>query len=493
MFSTIFKKIGKNTAVYSIGNLLNRLIGFVMIPVYTRYLVPSDYGIVSLIDITINLAATIIAIGLSGAVIRFYYDDDDPVQKKLVISTSVISMFMISIAASSLFILFSQQISYLVFDSGKYSKYLKIAFITLFFEMLSQLTMSYIRAKQQSLRYSLFSLSKLLLGLSLNIYLIVFLEWGVWGVLYSGLITNGIVTVVLLSITFAEVGFRFSLLKLQGMLKFGLPLIPSNIGMFILASSNMFFLQKYSTLSVVGTYSIGYKLGFAVNVIVVTPFLLFWSAYMYEIAKEKNAKELFSKILEYVAFMLIIVVFGLSVIIGDVVKLLLASEYWGSASVVPLIALTYLFWGLNCYFYLGINITKKTKYRSYSVTCGALIALILNYLLIPLYGALGAAGSTALAYLLMTAMNYYFSQRLYPIQYKFSRIVKMSIVSLFLFYVSKQLASDLSAINVILKVLILGFLPIILWALGFYKEEEKQFIKRSFHNIRKRKDVLQHK
>lgn len=490
MLIDILKKISKHTLLYSLGGIVSRMVGFLMIPLYTHYLTPSDYGIIELLDLTSVIIGMVIGVGMGMTLIRFYYEFDDQIERNEVVSTAIFFTFSTGLIVLGGLFYFSEKISMIVFQSKEYSSYLEVVFTTLCLGILTQMPLSYVRAKQQSLKYTIISLIQLIFGLSLNIYLIAGLHMGVWGLLYSNLISNGIIGVVLMAMTIFEVKIRFSFKKLKTMLKYGLPLVPASFGMFILTFSDRFFLQRYATLSEVGVYSLGYKFGMGISILITSPFLLFWAAYMYEIAKMENAKEIFSRIQLYFTFILIFSALGLSVIADDLIRIMSPSKYWDASKVLPIIALSYVFLGLNYFFHIGMNLTKKTAYRAYGVGISAILNLALNFLLIPPYGAMGAAWATLLSFIFMAAMNYFFSQRLYPINYEYSRVFKMLAIALVIFGFSKILPATSLTLDIMLKTILFINFPLILWMVDFYREEEKEKIRDFFSIFTKRVRIL---
>ena len=338
------------------------------------------------------------------------------------------------------------------------------------------------KAKQQSVKYTLFSIARLILALSLNIYFIAFLRLGIWGVLYSGLISSGLMALLLVLMAFLDVRISFSLKKLKSMLRYGIPLIHSGLGMFVLTFADRFFLQKYATLSDVGIFSLGYKLGMVIGALVVSPFLLFWAAYMYEIAEKPNAKYLFARIHVYYTFVLVFSSLGLSVLGHDVLKILTPPAFWEASQILPVIVLSYIVLDVNYFFHVGMNLYKKTSYLAYAVGGSALLNLLLNYLLIPPFHAWGAAWATLLSFVVMAAANCVLSQRLYPIQYEHSRLVKMLFMASAIFAVSKFIHIDSVASSVAIDLLLLATFPFMLWMVSFYRDDEIEMV-RSFKNL----------
>ena len=148
MLKEILKKIGQHTLIYSVGNILSRMIGFFMIPVYTHYLTPGDYGVIELLDLTTYFISMVIGVGMSHAILRFYYEYQDQEQRNQVISTAFIFTLGILVLALAVLYPLSQRISQLIFGTVQYRPYLQIIFATMCLGILIELALSYVRAKQ---------------------------------------------------------------------------------------------------------------------------------------------------------------------------------------------------------------------------------------------------------------------------------------------------------------------------------------------------------
>lgn len=478
MLGELLRKIGRNTLIYGLGGVLQRIVGFLMVPVYTHYLSTNDYGTIELLDLTSYVAAMFVGLGLGSAVVRSYYDYEEPRERNEVISTAILFIVPVNAAVLVLLHFLSGPISRLVFGQAGNRYFFNLVFISLVFSILNGVLLSYVRAKQQAVLFAVLSVLQLTLGLGLNIYLIAGRRMGVLGSLYSGVITQAVMSLLLLSLIVYEVRFRFSTPKLQAMLRFGAPLIPAGIGMFVLNFADRFFLRKYSSLSVVGTYALGYKIGMSLNALLLTPFYLFWSAYMYEVAQEENAKELFARVYEYLMLGLLFGALGISLFGRDAVSVLAPPSYWAASQIVPIIALSYMFSGLFYYFQLGMALSKRTEFRAYAVGASALLNILLNFLLIPRYGAYGAAWATLFSFLVLAGLSHYFSQRLYRVPYHFGKLVKATLIAATIFACAKFVRLRSLPLNVLLHAALLACFPLVLWVVRFYSREEKEIIRK---------------
>lgn len=481
MRTELLKKAATNTFIYALGGIVGRVAGFFLIPVYARYLRPADYGTLELLDLTGNVVGMFAGVGLGAAMVRYYHDFKEEHERNETVSTAV--LFGLGVNAAFLLILYqlSGIASRLVFgaDAG-YEYFFKLIFTSMALGIMAQVLLSYLRAKERSIEYTWYSILQLVLGLGLNIYFIAGRGMGIAGALYSSVITQAVVAAVLAWRTLAEVKVGFSMAKARAMLEFGLPLAPSGLAIFVLNFADRFFLQKFSTLSVVGTYALGYKLGMSIQVLFSSPFFLFWFPYRYELAQKAEAKELFSQVFEYLCLGLIFLTLGVSLAARDAVRILAPRDYWAASGIVPIIAVSYLFSSCYYYFQIGMGVTKQTRQQAVAVSTSAVACLFFYGLLIPRYEANGAAWATLLSFLLLAILTYRFSQRLYPIPYRFERCLKAAALAATVFLVSLLIPLGSLLLDIALRGLLLAAFPILLWATQMLADEEKLFLRRAF-------------
>ena len=240
MFSE-FKKLVKHSSIYGLANVLGKGIGFLMIPVYTRYILPENYGLLELLDISINIISMFLGVGLTTAVTRFYVQYKEPEEKKRVISTAILFFSVIMIFLLLLSVIISQPFARYILGDSAYSYYALISLLTLSFTLILEIPITYFVAKQQSGMFTLVSLLRLIISLSLNIYFVVVAQIGILGILYSGLITAILFSISLSIWTLKQVGLHFDIAILKKMVIFGYPLIFNRMGMFVINLVIVFF------------------------------------------------------------------------------------------------------------------------------------------------------------------------------------------------------------------------------------------------------------
>ena len=465
------KKFLKHSFIYGIGALLSKIVGFLMIPLYTRYLTTSDYGVLELLDLTSTIVSIFISMRIGSAVIRFYYESADELEQKKVVSTAYMATFVSALLVILFSQIFSIRLSSLIFDTNVYDKYFKLVFMATALSLISSVPEAYLMARKQSIFYTIISLMTLSSYLIFNIYFIVFLKMGILGILYSSVITKIFNSSVLSFYCITKNSLFFSFTKFKSMLKFSLPLIPANVGTFILNYADRFILQKLATTAEVGIYALGYKFGYMLPVLVMGPINMIWVPQMFELAS-KSDKKTIEKMFTYIMLILIFCGLGLILLTKDAIRIMATPPFYPAYKVVSFVVLGYIFRGMASFFWDGIMIAKKTIYIGISVFVSALSNILLNILLIPQFRAMGAAYSTAISFFIMFVLIFYFCQRVYSIKCEWGRISKIAVVSLFIFFLNQWIVLHPVLLSLLFKTFLLTSFPFLLYLINFYTNDE---------------------
>lgn len=479
MFS-ILKNIAKHSIVYGFSDILSRAIGFLLIPLYTHYLTPSNYGTLELLDLTSYIIGLFLAMGIAQAVVRFYYDYSDKERRDQVISVALITLWVISVAVLAILISFSPMISQVVMKSRGYYNMFNIIFISTVIGLSNEIPLTVLRIEEKSLIYLSFTLTKLVLTLSLNILFIVKFNMGIIGILYSGLIATLIMGAVITIYILRRIKISYSIPILRSMLGYSIPLMWSWFGMFVINFGDRFFLQRMMTTADVGIYSLAYKFGMLPNVLVLSPFLMIWGPKRFDLLKEPNAREIYSKVFTYFLLIQFFVGLGIVIAIKEIIQIVATPDYYDSFKYVSLILLAYIANGIYLYVQFGVHIEKKTKYLAYATIFGAILNIAGNLILIPLIGIWGAAISTFISFFFLLVFIFLPSQRFYHISYEWKRILHMSLVAVALFTIGYFINIPNVFLSAAVKLLIAFSFPFILALTRFYQQSEINQIKSMY-------------
>ncbi len=483
MSSNLFKEsklLAKHSIVYGFGNFLNRIAALLLLPVYTRFLTPHDYGVKELVGLSTDVIAILLATAISGAIYRFYFEYNDQEDRNEVISSSIIAVGSFGLISIMLLSLCSRVMAEYILDSESLYYFFLISFVALWFQSLNQIGYNYLRAKQYSTRYVLLSFGKLILAILINIYLICFLKMGVLGVLISNLVTAIIMCFVLVIPLLSKIGWKFSMSKIRSMLKFGLPLIPSQIGAFIVHLSGRFFIKAYCSIADAGLYSISYRFGGLPSQFVSVPFNQTFQPRRYELYKKKDSEKLFGTIFTYFLFFMFFVGLGVSVLTKETLMIMADKRFWSAYKVVPIIVLSITIFSFHYHLNMGIMIQKKTKYLAYINFSNAALILFLNFILVPRFGVYGAAYATLIAFSYKIILTYYFSSRYYKIHFEIIRIGKLMLACAIIYLSSYFIHYSSVYTSFLVKCVILCMYPPLVFGMSFFSKEEKEKAKKIF-------------
>ncbi len=474
MLNTL-KDIVKHSFIYGLGSLLSKFLGVILLPIYTRFLTPADYGILSLLVITGSITGIIVKLGLNSALFReiIYHESE----KAKALSTTLYFLILESAIFFGILVFFSSSISKLIFRSIEQSELLKFIFITRFLDTFRIIAMTKLRIGNRSKAYATLSVINFLIGVLLNIYFIVILRRGVEGLVIAGLIGSSFFTIISLFIMWNNLKVSFSPQILKRMLRFGVPLVPVGLSSYLMTSADRYFLQHFSTTTEVGLYSIGYKIGLIMSLIVQS-FQLAWPSKKFEIAKQPNAESNLSKILTYYLFSMGFIGLAISLFSREILFIMTTPEFYKAYIVVPLIVLSYIFYGMRFITNIALAVQNKMKYVPPIIIGSAGLNLYFNYLLIPRYGMMGAAIATIISYLVLVIVQTVVNLHFWYIPYEYKRLLKIIIIWIGTYGIGFIIELPTIWLNLTFKLVLLLLFPLILYFLHFFEPQEIKAIKK---------------
>ena len=321
--------------------------------------------------------------------------------------------------------LLSKQFSLILFGKD-YTLFVIITGSSLAFQAIYSFFSDLIRFELRPWMYTMVSVSNLLISISLNIYFILILKQGVWGALLAGVISNSLMTVVTITYVFKRYKFGFSKKWATKILKYGTPLIGTALAVWILNTTDRYFLAHYQSVSNVGIYSVGAKLASLLG-LVSGALQMAWAPFALDLQYEFNAKKIYAKVFLIYFVINILGVFFISMFSIDILKVFTQPGYYSAKAVVPFLCMSVVFWSGYFIVAIGIGISKKAQHTIWITLLAAGFNIILNYLLTPSIGALGASFSIMCANFLIFILTLNVSQSLYYIKYDYLKITLLAL------------------------------------------------------------------
>lgn len=424
----------KDSMVYGLGNGLKKFIGLLLLPFYTRALSVGEFGMLETLGTAAALLGGLLSVGLESAN-GFYFFKADESQKGDVLSTSFF-LRLLSFPALMPVLFFRDSLSELFFDTPEHGFLIVLLCLLVPVNLMMSEQAHLFRYFRQPWRYNLMTLVKSLANIGLGITLVIMLKYGVEGAMWARLGSSLLVVVLAFGVfNFRKYTFRFSLNWARQLLKYGFPLIWAGLAAWIYNSSDRFFLFYYHDLNEVGFYSIGAIFSqpvLLINMAVQMSFgVLFYQSYYAEKneAKPRTRKMAVDIYVLYLAGSVLLASF-LSVFSDLLIPFVTTPDYADGARVVPFLVFSYI--AAQSYQTMGpgISLAEKTWHFAWITVVTALLNIVLNFLLVPLWGFVGAGVATLISFVVYWQIKVWVAARYFPIKYPFVRIMFLFLTGL---------------------------------------------------------------
>lgn len=406
----------KHSTIYAVGNVSRQLVGFIMLPIYTSYLTPADYGVIGLLVFLVSLFEIILGGHMFQAVPKFFHEENTRARKNSVITTALLVTSFFSGIACLLMASFSTPLSAVVFGDEKYSVYIVIFSALILTHALEQYSLTYLRIMKKPWTFFNFSMAKLALQLSLNIITIVILEWGLMGLALSSLLSSVIISIILTGYTIYHTGFQLTKGIALRIIKFSWPLwISGLIGLYI-GSSNRYFIRIFSSLDDVGLFELAAKFGAIVGVLVWSPFSQYWQTERFAIAKAANPYPAYSLAFRMITALLLISGIWVNSFSVVIVQIMSAPPFHPASQAIPFLVLASVFQCLTIFNNFSFMFKDKTFELTKNNIVTAILITIFYLILIPGYGFVGASIALAAGSIVQYVYALHVANKFYPLR-----------------------------------------------------------------------------
>ena len=423
------KALFQHSAIYALSTSIQRLQGLLLLPFYTSFTyIPSrsEFGNYVLVYMFIAFMNFFYLYGMDSALLRYFFMGKH--DRRTVFSTTFLFLVATSVTTTILIVLASPWIAEFILSNAALALYFKLAAIILLFDSLLNLPYLILRAEEKPIQFTAYRTFRFVLEFSLNLLFVIYLRKGVLGILYANILAAVINFVVMLPVVFRYLNIRFNWSLAQEMLRFGLPFIPNGIAYMTIELVDRLLVEKILGRDAVGLYSANYKFGTIILLLVVA-FRNAWQPFFLKVANQPNARQLYSRVLTYFALGGGLIVGGGALFFPAILTTyyfnkfyLLGPHYWEGIPIIPIILLSYFFYGVYVILTPGFYIQKKSQYMVLFTGSAALVNIGANLILLPKLGIYGAAIATLLSYFTMAATIFLVTERIYPIPVEWKRV-----------------------------------------------------------------------
>jgi O-antigen/teichoic acid export membrane protein len=447
--------LGRDVVVYGGTDLVFRSLQFLALPIYASQLDVAEFGVLALIQATCALLAILLNLGVNNSVQRLYFDD---------ISTHSMRSSVVSTGLAQL--LFSTTIGVAIIYAIAYALrveiqtayqmpwvWVSLALLTIVPEQVAQYTLDAARLQFSPLRFVIIAMIKNAVGVLLGLIFLLQFELGVQGILLGTLIAAFLAVPIGLWMISTDLTLRFDLAVALKIFRFGLPFVLAGAAYWILGSIDRWMLAEMSGIEQVGLLSVGIKFA-AIPMFAIVAFGQAWNPFAYKLAASQSGYQLlFSQILSIWFFMLALVGLALSLFAREIMILFTPEAYWPASRIFSIVVCGVAIYGTTLVTALGVSITKRTIYISHAAWIAGLVNVVVNLLLIPSLGAVGAAIATLFAYIALATSMLYWCQKVHPLPIEWGKIGYSCALLVTALACSAFDAEELGAFMVLLKLL----------------------------------------
>jgi O-antigen/teichoic acid export membrane protein len=424
------KELGKDTAIYGISTIVGRFFNFLLVPFYTHFISRVDMGIYGNIYAYLAFLNIFYIYGMDAAFMK-YSSLAGPEAKKKVFSTAYVFVTISTMALTAVLLLLRLPFGQLMAVPARYSRLIYYVVLILLFDTLAIVPFANLRLERKAGKFAVLRITNILINLGLNLVLFLKFHWGIEAIFAANLAASAVTLFLLMPEILKHLQIKIHGEQLKKMLRFGLPYLPASLAATMVQVIDRPLVLAKTNAATLGLYQTGYKIGIFM-MLVVSMFQYAWQPFFLNNAREKNAREIFAKIMTLFVLMASLLWVLISLFIENLARFeigpgrtIIEKHFLPGLVIVPIILLAYLFNGIYVNLWAGLYIEEKTKYFPYISGVGALVNVAVNLLLIPILGIVGAALATLASYMVMAAGIFIFAQKFYKIDYEYGKILKI--------------------------------------------------------------------
>ena len=421
------KRLVSSLAAYQAADVVSKFIAVLLLPVYTRYIRPSGYGVVELLANGVILVSIVVRFGMIEAFLRYYFVDEDGVRRDALVRRAVGFLLLATTAVSVVLAVLAGPLSRVVLGYRDPAIF-RVAVLGLWAFTNLELAYGILRVDERLRTYALASLSNVLLTVAASVVLVVGLGRGAEGLLLGN---YGASTVILFAVWFS-LRHRLRPRRAQAaqmavLLRFGLPTVPAEASVYALSIVDRYYIFHHRSPAMAGLYSIAVKLAGAVAFIV-RAFQYAWPPLAYSVSDDAEAARLYGLVTTYYLLVSGWVVAGLALEGRWVLRLLAAPAYFGAYRALPWVALGWAMYGLWVVFLVIAGRAKVTTRNFPAAIAGLAANVLLLLVLVPAWGLAGAGIALCGAYIVMLTVMHLLTRRAFAVEFEWLRLAHLAAV-----------------------------------------------------------------
>ncbi len=484
------RSLAKSTAIYSLGNVSSKLVGFILLPFFTNvaYLSSQEYGLLGLFEALIQLFITLFGLGIYNGLFRWFYEKKEDTGK--LIFTSLFFVSFLSSIGLLIGLLFEDYFSSFLFEDLSFIGAYRFMLITASLQVVTIIPVTLMRLKNDAKFFTITSIIRLLVTLVLTLILLIPLKLKLEGIFIAQIIGHVVFMIVVTPYVWNNIEIKLDWRVPTVMLSYSIPIMLSSLIGILVQFADRFIINSFQGLTEVGIYTLAIKLSNFIKVFVITTFSLSLTPLLFKKINDSDHKRFYSKSMTYYGFVILIAIMFVSLFSYEVIKVFTGSKiYWEAFLVIPVLSISLYFVAIKSVGFMGLHITKKMWFLTVLTVFILGLNIGLNIILIPIYGTMGAAIASFISQSLYFIIGYKISQNQYYIPFEWGKIMVMPILAAILIYTGIFTNSWNLWIRIPSKLFLITLFPILLYFGGFYEPVELDRIKGFYKKWKRPSDL----
>jgi O-antigen/teichoic acid export membrane protein len=482
--SGYLRRLATTGAAYTAASILSKVIAVALLPLYTRYLTLADYGAAEVMFAAIVSASIVVRLGLIEALLRFYYQDDEDPDR--VVSSTFAGLFWFATVGALAALPFATPIAEALLhpktaaEVGQMAELVRISIGGLWVLTMFEFLLTLFRLEERARAFFLTTILNVLTTIGVTIVLVVGAGEGARGLLLGSYATGAVFVLGLIVSQRRRLSLRFDPGLLRRLLRFGLPTMPAEASLYLLNFVDRIIIVRTLGLAEAGLYSLAVKFAQAINVLV-RGFQLAWPPLAYSIRDDGEARRAYATVVTLFTAGCAFVVTGMWLFSRWIVRALAAPKFFDSYEAIGLISIAVTLYALYMVMVVILGRTGRTEFNFPAAIAALLVNVVLNLILVPSLGIVGAGLALVASYLVVVALMYVLTQRLFPVPYQWGRLGRVVLTSAVLVGAAELLMPTAGLAGLLGRAALLAAYPLALFASGFFTPGERVWLARLRH------------
>jgi len=449
------------SVVYGISGAAAKFIAVFLVPLYTRVFTPAEYGVVELVGAALLLLEAGVVLGLDNASARWFYDTDDPADRRRTIASWLWCQAGASAAVAVPVLILARPIASLLTGSAENAILIRLAVLALPLEAFGRVLGNWLRYQRRAWTTAIFNTARSLAMVGATVLAVLVLRWGIAGIFSARLaVFAALAVAAILTLRGWASPAAASRARLREMLAFGLPLVPAAIGTWVTSAADRLILKLFCDTAEIGLYSIAASVA-SIMALITTAFQMAWGPFAFSIAREEEAPQVYARVLDLYALAGCFLCAAISLFAPLILRILTTEPYYPAASTVPFLTFVFLVAGGQYIAALGSSLAKQSGPIAASILIASVTSVALNFALVPALGRDGAAAGTLGAYIIGVAYLFRASRRRWPIPFRFRAAIACFGLAWAVIAVARAFVPDAGIAGLCVRgLLCLSFVPL---------------------------------